>query len=238
VEPRTGDAGERNAKLADGPAGEDSPAPDAPPMRVRSTSPARAGTRSSTRPDSAPDLWSPRSLDAPEPESESGSESGSEPDPEPPARAADAPRRRVGLVGYLAVCLVGVLAAVCTLSPVRTVLRQSFTEMGKPTTQFYLDGSPWVSGEYLEVPLGVTEQDGPSAGGFKVRLWTVDGAGATVSSTTVTLAYRDGQGAENLRVTVPPSAQLVWAQIEGTSLSVHYRFEGTALITPTPSAKR
>jgi hypothetical protein len=131
-----------------------------------------------------------------------------------------------------------VLAAVCTLSPVRTVLRQSFTEMGKPTTQFYLDGSPWVSGEYLEVPLGVTEQDGPSAGGFKVRLWTVDGAGATVSSTTVTLAYRDGQGAENLRVTVPPSAQLVWAQIEGTSLSVHYRFEGTALITPTPSAKR
>lgn len=235
MEARTGDAGEQNAKLADGPAGEDAPAPEAPPTRARSTPATRGQSTPSKRPQSVQQPWSPQPLDVPEPDSEP------EPAPEsaePPTRSASAPRRRVGLVGYLAICLVGALAAVCTLTPVRTVLRQSFTEMGKPTTQFYLNGSPWVSGEYLEVPLGVTEQDGPSAGGFKVRLWTVDATGATVSSTTVTLAYRDGQGAENLSVTVPPSAQLVWAQIEGTSLSVHYRFEGTALITPTPSARR
>ena len=235
MEARTGDAGEQNAKLADGPAGEDAPAPEAPPTRARSTPATRGQSTPSKRPQSVQQPWSPQPLDVPEPDSEP------EPAPEsaePPTRSASAPRRRVGLVGYLAICLVGALAAVCTLTPVRTVLRQSFTEMGKPTTQFYLNGSPWVSGEYLEVPLGVTEQDGPSAGGFKVRLWTVNGTGATVSSTTVTLAYQDGQGAENLSVTVPPSAQLVWAQIEGTSLSVHYRFEGTALITPTPSARR
>ena len=130
------------------------------------------------------------------------------------------------------------MAAVCTLSPVRTVLRQSFTKMGEPSTQFYLNGSPWVTGEYLEVPLGVTEQDGPSSGSFKVRVWTVDAGGGTVSSGTVALVYRDGQGARNFSVTVPLTAQVVWAQIEGTSLSVHYRFEGSALVTPTPSASR
>lgn len=149
------------------------------------------------------------------------------------------PSRRGALRPILAVVAVGaVLAVVCSLGPVRTVLRQSFTDMSGPTAQFYLNGSPWVSGEYLEVPLGVIEQNGPSSGSLHVHLWTVDAQGKTVSSAVVPLGYRDGRGVQNVAVTVPVTAQIVWAQVQGTSLSVHYRFEGTALpsISPSPSA--
>lgn len=142
-------------------------------------------------------------------------------------------RRRVRAV-LGAVVLAAIVGTICSLGPVRAILRQSFTRTGSPTTEFYLNGSPWVSGEYLEVPLGVIEQNGPSAGTFKVRLWTVDGAGRTVSAVTVALPYRDGQGAQNLSVQVPATAQIVWAQIVGTTLSLHYRIEGSAL--PSSSA--
>ena len=140
----------------------------------------------------------------------------------------------------VAVAVCAVLAAVLSIAPARTVLRQSFTDVRSPTTQFYLNGSPWVSGEYLEVPLGVIEQNGPGEGSFHIHLWTVDARGATVSSAVVPLAYRDGRGVQNVAVTVPADAQIVWAQVQGTSLSVHYRFEGTALpsLSPSPSGSR
>jgi hypothetical protein len=142
------------------------------------------------------------------------------------------------VLGALAVA--AILVAVGSFGPVNTLLRQSFTRMDPPATQFYLNGSPWVSGEYLAVPLGLIEQNGASDGTVKVRLWTVDASGKTVSSGTVDFGYRNGRGTQNLSVLVPASAQIVWAQIVGTTLSVHYRFEGSGLptgTTPSPSGK-
>jgi hypothetical protein len=132
--------------------------------------------------------------------------------------------------------VVAAVCAVCTLSPVRTVLRQSFTRISSPSRQLYLNGNPWVSGQFLNVPLGIFTQDGPSTGSYRIHVWTVNRAGQTDASTTVTLPIRDGKGTGNFSLPIPTDAQLVWAQLVGTSLSVHYRFAGSALPSMSASA--
>lgn len=145
--------------------------------------------------------------------------------------------RRRGILAAAAVVLVAAAVyGVSTLGPVRTVLRQSFTPLSSPATQFYLNGDPWVSGEYLNVPLGAILQNGPGSAKYQIQVWTVDASGKTDASTTVTLAVQGGKGAANFMLPIPQGAQLVWAQIEGTSLSVHYRFAGSAL--PSASSSR
>jgi hypothetical protein len=161
------------------------------------------------------------------------------PPDKPPAReAAKRPdpsrRRRRGVIVAGAVTLVvAAVYGVCSLGPVRTVLRQSFTQISSPTLQFFFNGDPWVSGELLNVPLGVDwhSSSGPST--YNVRIWMVDGGGKTDFSSTVALPVRDGTGAENFSLLIPTGGQVVWAQVEGTSLSLHYRFAGSALASPS-----
>lgn len=138
----------------------------------------------------------------------------------------------------LVLLVIAAVYGVCAISPVRTVLRQSFTQISAPNPQFYLNGNPWVSGQFLNVPLGIILQGGQNATSYKVHVWTVDHAGKTDASTTVTLPTRDGKGAVNFKLPIPTDAQLVWAQVEGTSLSVHYRFAGSALPSATASGSR
>ncbi len=137
--------------------------------------------------------------------------------------------------GRSAVAVAAVLVVIAALfglgrlAPVRTVLRQSFTEISSPSTQFYLNGNPWISGEFLNVPLGIIVQNGQNVTSYRIHLWTVDGSGKTDASTMVTLPIRDGRGTANYQLPIPVEAQLVWAAVEGTSYSLHYRFAGSAL---------
>lgn len=146
---------------------------------------------------------------------------------EPPAR----PRRRRGVIAAVVVALVAAgIYGLCTLGPVRTVLRQSFTQMSSPYLQFYFNGTPWVSGELLNVPLGIIPH-GENASKYDVRLWVVDHAGKTDYSSTVALPVRGGMGTENYSLLVPPGGEVVWAQVSNTSLSLHFRFAGSAFFT-------
>jgi len=203
-------------------------------------------------PDDEGEFWTPRTrgaheadaVDSATSDKPDSSESIGDPDePDKPGRPEGVDRtgpwflRSRGRSAWAVALVLLVVAAVygvCNLAPVRTVLRQSFTQVSSPNPQFYLNGNPWVSGQYLNVPLGIIRQGGHSAMSYKVHVWTVDHAGKTDATTTVTLPTQDGKGAANFKLPIPTDAQLVWAQVEGTSLSVHYRFAGSAL--PSASA--
>jgi hypothetical protein len=153
-------------------------------------------------------------------------------------RSAGQPRRsRRRLAGVLALVLAALagLYGVSTLGPVHTVLRQSFTDETKPSVDFYFNGTPYVSGEWLEVPLGVL--NGTQSGGYSVQLWIVDATGRVQSTATAKLAAAGGRGAVNVNILLRGAGQIVWARLVGTSLTVHDRFEGSPLgtVSPTPS---
>jgi hypothetical protein len=154
-------------------------------------------------------------------------------------RSAGRPRRSGGSRGRIATILALVLAAlaglygVSTLGPVHTVLRQSFTDEAKPSVDFYFNGAPYVSGEWLEVPLGVL--NGTQSGGYSVKLWIVDAAGKVQSTATAKLPAAAGRGAVNVNILLRGAGQIVWARLVGTSLTVHDRFEGSPLGTVSPA---
>ena len=198
------------------------------------------------------EFWTPSAPDEHEAAS-ADSVNSSEPvtvidEPEEPQESVEPGVARSALPWYLrsrgrsasAVALVLLVIAaiygVSTLTSVRTVLRQSFTQISSPNSQFYLNGNPWVSGQFLNVPLGIIRQGGPRTASYQIHVWTVDHTGKTDASTTVTLPASDGKGTANFKLPIPTDAQLVWAQVEGTSLSVHYRFAGSALPSASASA--
>ena len=156
-----------------------------------------------------------------------------------PARREPTPRPRRSRIVF-ALVLVLILAVggygVSTLGPVRTLLRQSFTDQTKPTVDFYFNGAPYVSGEWLQVPLGVL--NAPRSGTYAVRLWIVDATGKVLSTGTAKLGYAQGHGAVNVNLLLHGSGQIVFARLVGTSLTVHYRYEGSPLGTASPSASR
>jgi len=156
-----------------------------------------------------------------------------EPDPRPTPWVARSRRNAAIAMATVAAAAAGIYAAT-TVGTVHTVLRQSFTQMSSPNIQFYLNGDPFLSGEFLSVPLGIL-LGGSGQGGYTVHLWTVDGAGKTDSSTAVTVPVQNGAGAVTASVPIPVGAQVLWAQVEGTSLSVHYRFAGSATATASSS---
>jgi len=146
-------------------------------------------------------------------------------------------RSRGRAVFAAAIAALGVAAVyvLASAGPVRTVLRQSFSQMSSPSIQFYFNGDPWVSGELLNVPLGIL-LNASYAGSYTVRLWTVDGAGKSDFSSTVTVPVRNGAGTANVSLPVPVGGQVLWAQLEGTSLAVHFRFAGSALAPASGSS--
>lgn len=173
---------------------------------------------------------------------EAPAESADPPAPAQPPRRRTVPtrqpgRRAAGVWAVLVLLVVGAFG-LAHVGPVRTVLRQSFTDETKPSVDFYFNGAPYVSGEWLQVPLGVL--NAPPSGAYSVRLWTVDAAGKVQSTASATLRYTGGRGSVNVNVLQHGAGQIVVAQLVGTSLTVHYRYEGSPLGSafPSPSATK
>jgi hypothetical protein len=180
--------------------------------------------------------------DADEPPGEPESPPG-EPETLPSAPAASPrgrsasvrrPSVRAARLWAVLVLLVAGAVAVSSLGPVRTVLRQSFTDETKPNVDFYFTGDPYVSGEWIQVPLGVL--NAPQSGAYPVHLWTVDAAGKVESTATSTLRYTAGRGSVNVDVLQRGDGEIVVAQLVGTTLTVHFRYEGSPLGSAFPSA--
>jgi hypothetical protein len=187
-------------------------------------------------------VWTPQS--EPEPERAASAEADAAENSDSNT-AGDRPApwflRSRGRSAAAAAVVLGIVAALFglgRLTPVRTVLRQSFTEISTPSTQFYLNGNPWISGQFLNVPLGVIVHSDPNVTSYRIHVWTVDGSGKTDASATVTLPVEDGKGTANYQLPIPVEAQLVWAALEGTPYSLHYRFAGSALPTASASSTR
>ena len=152
----------------------------------------------------------------------------------PARRSAPSRPRRPRIAIALVLVLVAGGCGVTRLGPVRTILQQSYTDQTKPSVDFYFTGAPYVSGEWLQVPLGVL--NAPQTGTYAVRLWTVDAAGKVQSTGTAKLGYTRGRGAVNVNLLLRGDGQVVWVQLVDTSLTVHYRYEGSPLGTASPSA--
>lgn len=168
------------------------------------------------------------------PKRRSGEAPGGPSEREPAGRLRLArPRRRGVIVAVAVAVLAAAIYGVCSLAPVRTVLRQSFTQISSPALQFYFNGNPWVSGELLNIPLGIELHGSSGLKTYDVRVWMVDGGGKTDFSSTVALPVRNGTGAENFSLLIRAGGQVVWAQVAGTSLSLHYRFAGSAIASPS-----
>lgn len=164
-----------------------------------------------------------------------------EPAEEPRRRSRQAagrpsgPRRpKVPLAIALVLAVAVGLYGLTTLGPVRTILRQSFTNQTAPSVDFYFNGAPYISGEWLEVHLGVL--NAPASGVYSVRLWIVDAKDKVLTSQTTELSYTAGRGEANVNVLLNGNGEMIWAQLEGTALTLHYRFEGSPLGTLSPSA--
>jgi hypothetical protein len=177
-----------------------------------------------------------RARDADDPAGESADPPGPVSGPRRRGIAVLRPSRRVAkLYAVLAVLVVGGVAA-SSLGPVRTILKQSFTDQTKPSVDFYFTGAPYVSGEWIQVPLGVL--NGSNSGVYDVSLWTVDAAGKVESTANAKLPYAHGRGEVNVNILQKGDGQIVMARIVGMSLTVHYRYEGSPLGSafPSPSA--
>ncbi|HZU55879.1 MAG TPA: hypothetical protein VFA06_08425 [Actinocrinis sp.] len=184
-------------------------------------------------------VWTPEAEHEAETEADATAEeveTGAAGEPPAPWFLRSRGRSTAAVAAVLAV--VAALLGISRLAPVHTVLRQSFTEISSPNTQFYLNGNPWISGQFLNVPLGVIVQNDPSVTNYRIHVWTVDGSGKADASTTVTLPIRDGRGTANYQLPIPVEAQLVWAAVEGTPYSLHYRFAGSALPSAHASSTR
>lgn len=179
-----------------------------------------------------------------EPEVESELESGAEASARSRSRSRAAKarprfdgRRRAVLVGAVAAVVVLALAWAGSLSSVQTILRQSFTRQPTAYTEMYLSGTPAVSGITLSVPVTVvnhaTTQDS-----FTLKVWTVNGAGKTETTTSIKVTPKHGEATVVVKVAVQISsdAQVLWINLVGEPQTLHYRIAGEAIPSPTATA--
>jgi hypothetical protein len=120
-----------------------------------------------------------------------------------------------------------VLAGVLALSPVRTLLKQSFTRLPQPYATIYFTSSPTIDGAALHVPLTVESADAPQSD-YGLKVWTVSATGAVSGKTTAAKVTTHG-GVTATVVTMPvtPNASVVWVSLDGTQQTLHYRIGRT-----------
>jgi hypothetical protein len=132
--------------------------------------------------------------------------------------------RRNSLIGGL---VVAALAVTLALPPVQTVLRQSFTRLPSPYTALYFTSDPTVDGVALSVPITLEPVDAGSTS-YGVRVWTVSASGAVNADTRSKItADKKGVWSTVVRLTIAPTAAVVWVSLDGTAQTLHYRINGT-----------
>jgi hypothetical protein len=161
-----------------------------------------------------------------------------EPEPERTTRTTSAPRSRrarrkrpslsrrrgtLAAIGLAVVALAGTLA----LSPVQTVLKQSFTRLPQPYATIYFTSDPTIDGAALHVPLTVESADTPH-GDYGLNVWTVNAAGAVSGKASAKVTTHGATAATTVvTMTVTPDASVVWVSLNGTQQTLHYRIGRT-----------
>lgn len=131
-----------------------------------------------------------------------------------------APRWRRPLLAVLA--LASVVAGAVNVPQVRTVLRQSFTQLPQTTTALYFTSDPSINGTVLSVPITV---DGKNTGlsTYRVKVWTETAAGKVDGSTSAQVPTVKGVTAAVVRLPVATDAAAVWASLDGTGQVIHFK---------------
>jgi hypothetical protein len=141
------------------------------------------------------------------------------------------PRRL--LYALLAAVLAAVLGAGLWMIPsVRTILRQSFTQLPSPYTELYFTSAPSVSGTNLDVPVSVDAHTA-AVHSFTVKVWLINGAGKTDAATTATLPAKDGAASSVVTIHVPGDAEVLYVSLVGSTEVLHYRIAGIPIPTST-----
>jgi hypothetical protein len=139
------------------------------------------------------------------------------------ARKAEAAvrRRRQGRVTAAASALV-VLIAVLLVPQVRTILRQSFTQMPQQSVAIYFTSNPKISGTLLDVPLTVQGVNSGTST-YAVKVWTENAAGKVDGTTTAKIATSHGVTASVVTLPIATDAAEVWVSLDGTTQVLHYQ---------------
>jgi hypothetical protein len=160
------------------------------------------------------------------PESDAAAPQARDEIPGPPGEGLAArpwrPSKRL-VLGVLAALLS--LAAVAQVPAVKTVLRQSFTQLPATSAELYFTSSPSVSGSALNVPIAVNLH-AMSARSVTVKVWLENGAGAPDAATSVTLTPEHGAAAKVVTLQVPTDAEVVYVNLVGHPQTLHYRIAG------------
>jgi hypothetical protein len=141
---------------------------------------------------------------------------------EPAARSWPRPSKWL-VLGLLAAPLA--VAGLAQVPAVKTVLRQSFSQLPASSAELFFTSSPSVSGGALDVPITVNVH-GAAVRSVAVKVWLVDAAGKTDAATTVDLTPVRGTVAQVVTLQVPTDAEVVFVNLVGQSQTLHYRIAG------------
>ncbi|HZP53366.1 hypothetical protein [Actinocrinis sp.] len=147
----------------------------------------------------------------------------------PAVRSWPRPSRRL-VLGVLAALVA--LWAVSSIPAVKTVLRQSFSQLPAANTELYFTSSPSVSGTSLNVPITVNVH-GTSARSVPVRVWLENASGKTDATASVTLTAAHGTAAKVVTLQLPADAEVVYVNLVGQPQTLHYRIAGIRIPTST-----
>lgn len=200
------------------------PAPQAPAPPDRAPSPALPG-HDAPPPDAPP----PGAGTPPGPDKDAGRGGG---------RAPRRPRGRrpahLRLIAALLAVAVAVAVAVACFAPgVRSVLRESFTQIPASYTELYFTSPPTLDGNTATVPVSVVPH-GDAGLTHRVRVLVEAPGGRVTASTTrtVTAPAADVRTASVVRLPVSDGGSVVRVELVGHDQTLHFRLGAPG--SPTP----